>query len=107
MESCRRYTGYSNIGSCKRYSVTKWAGYFPPLQGNIIKLKEVCSVCRGSGQMPKENICPSCDGARYKEHEIDLEALQDQIDSIIAEQASQREDLTAALTQIWNKVKDL
>jgi len=57
--------------------------------------------------MPKENICPSCDGARYKEHEIDLEALQDQIDSIIAEQASQREDLTAALTQIWNKVKDL
>jgi len=29
------------------------------------------------------------------------------LDSIIAEQASQREDLTAALAQIWNKVKTL
>ena len=33
--------------------------------------------------------------------------VMDKLDAIIAEQASQREDLTAALTQIWDKVKDL
>jgi len=38
---------------------------------------------------------------------IGNKCLTCKVDSIIAEQASQREDLTAALTQIWNKVKDL
>jgi len=72
-----------------------------------MKLKQTCSVCRGSGHTPAQNICPCCDGLGCLEHEIDLEALQSQIDEIQVEQASQRTDLTAALTQIWNKVKDL
>ena len=36
-----------------------------------------------------------------------FKAQADKLDAIMAEQASQRADLTAALTQIWNKVKDL
>jgi len=36
-----------------------------------------------------------------------VDAMTDSIDAIIAEQDSLREDLTAALLQIWNKVKDL
>jgi len=38
---------------------------------------------------------------------IDTTELTNKLDSIIAEQAAQRVDLTAALTNIWNKVKDL
>ena len=46
-----------------------------------------CATCSGSGGL----IVGTC-------------AI---LDEIVAEQASQRVDLTAALTQIWDKVKDL
>jgi len=39
--------------------------------------------------------------------QVDFGNIVDKLDAIITEQASQRVDLTAALTQIWNRVKDL
>jgi len=33
--------------------------------------------------------------------------IQHKVDSIIAEQTALRQDLTSALTKIWNKVKDM
>ena len=70
----------------------------------------ICSQCNGTGKIndPEEN-CPQCRG--IGEYETDwvgvLRQLEPKIDSIIAEQAAQRIDLTASLTAIWNKVKDL
>ena len=85
----------------------------------------VCVVCAGSG-MVSGGYCWQCSGkgyitdlakiesAHFEEIDVEVEqvlgALNDVLDKcndIIAEQASQREALTAALTQIWNKVKDL
>jgi len=75
-----------------------------------------CSHCGGSGIEPgtESDVCLECRGAyvtlppdRDAVAQAWLESLGGKIDAIIAEQASQREDLTEALTQIWNKVKNL
>ena len=86
-----------------------------------------CSACGGTG-LVNGQPCPQCGGDGLVDvtgvHEVgygymlaaqtNLLTIVEKIDnildnqaSIIAEQASQRTDLTAALTQIWNKVKDL
>lgn len=55
----------------------------------------ICQECLGTGAIPV--------GGQLRVYKKILENSN----TIIAEQASQREDLTTALTQIWNKVKDL
>jgi len=68
-----------------------------------------CLTCKGDGVVDGA-FCYSCIGTGYRlsvAEAIFFKGISDKVDSIIAEQASQREDLTAALTQIWNKVKDL
>ena len=72
-----------------------------------------CSVCGGTGIVDGD-ICTNCmhTGVTPIRGKVALTRkklfdIEDKNDSIIAEQASQRTDLTAALTQIWNKVKDL
>lgn len=68
----------------------------------------VCVRCNGAGIDPDtEETCLTCKGAGELEVRNEWKVIQHKIDSIIGEQASQREDLRAALTQIWNKVKDL
>lgn len=62
----------------------------------------VCLECMGSGVLPiRGNI------STQKAAFLLIYNMQSKLDNIIAEQAAQRIDLTAALTQIWNKVKDL
>jgi len=78
----------------------------------MLTIKKLCPVCQGSGSVPaatgQGDACVICDETGYMDVGIiDISDVTDKLDSIIAEQASQREDLTAALTQIWNKVKDL
>lgn len=78
----------------------------------MLTIKKSCPVCQGSGSIPaatgQGDACVICDETGYVEiGEIDVSDITDKLDAIIAEQASQREDLTTALTQIWNKVKDL
>jgi len=79
-------------------------------------LKHKCGLCNGTGQMPVgagTALCIACDGTGevYWGHAdsimTEFDEVDTRLDNIIAEQASQREDLTTALTQIWNKVKDL
>ena len=77
-------------------------------------LKHTCGNCNGTGEIGDPPIqCGSCGGTGelYWGHADTIMAefneVDAKLDSIIAEQASQRADLTAALTQIWNKVKDL
>ena len=76
--------------------------YTPPLT--------TCATCEGDGKS-NGDICPECLGSGatplIDKGSLLAKAIVSRLDSIIAEQASQREDLTAALTQIWNKVKDL
>ena len=80
------------------------------------KLHAFCGHCGGTGTLalsmgndqPVEIPCPYCGSVgKFLFGEMDLSGLNDKVDSIIAEQASQREALTAILTNIWNKVKDL
>ncbi len=80
-----------------------------------------CSICSEKGTVSQGRACPVCSGTgeidapegfhMSEAHQISMFRMlvdtTDKLDSIIAEQASQREDLTAALSQIWNKVKDL
>lgn len=83
-----------------------------------------CPLCEGSGTSPLEaqygdplvdRPCPVCYGSGEIEEvhggakgaEIIALVLLGLVRDIITEQASQREDLTAALEAIWNKVKDL
>ena len=90
-----------------------------------------CPLCEGSKNSPLEDPygdplvdkpCPVClgNGVINEVHGsfngieatvlVTLQlvkSMDTKLDSIIAEQASQRTDLTAALNQIWNKVKDL
>ena len=81
-----------------------------------MSIEITCPKCLGSGIEPgtESDPCLECDGNGkiappdwYMETTARIELLAGKLDSIIAEQASQREDLTAVLTQIWNKVKDL
>ena len=68
-----------------------------------------CLDCSGSGYS-NQGICTSCYGGGSLPvvgHLVLFKQLMANLDVIIAEQASQREDLTAALTRIWNKVKGL
>jgi DnaJ-class molecular chaperone len=71
-----------------------------------------CYFCGGSGEVEGET-CPRCNGSGrlicdwIQLGMVERDALSLKLDAIVAEQASQREDLTNALTQIWNKVKDL
>ena len=58
-----------------------------------------CLNCSGTGQ----TVPPDRDATA----QAWLEFAVTKLDAIITEQASQRVDLTAALLQIWNKVKDL
>ena len=79
----------------------------PVLKGNK------CLSCQGEGSIA-EDFCHVCLGTGYREsiaEKIFSKRIYDDIvakcDAVIAEQASQRAALTAVLTQIWNKVKDL
>lgn len=82
--------------------------------------KKICKDCRGTGYRRGGNppqqtdTCGDCQGTDYVSYGIitlDLETalsdIIDKVDSMIAEQAAQREDLTTALEAIWNKVKNL
>lgn len=72
-----------------------------------------CTICGGDGSLDGD-LCTECFG-QGSLPPIGIFCLigkklidtQTKVDQIITEQASQREDLTAILTQIWNKVKDL
>jgi len=69
-----------------------------------------CSQCNGIGKINDPEVdCPQCRG--MGEYETDwvgvLRQLEPKLETIITEQISQREDLTVALTKIWDKVKDL
>lgn len=72
-----------------------------------------CYTCNGTGeyrgQDSSSSSCPECNGDKYVDSrmQVDFGNIVDKLDAIITEQASQRVDLTAALTQIWNRVKDL
>lgn len=79
----------------------------------------VCPACGGDGIVShefggevggQERPCDTC-GATGKISAgkviIDLSDIEDKLDSIIAEQASQREDLTNALTNIIGKCNDI
>jgi hypothetical protein len=82
-----------------------------------MKLRIPCTDCKGTGVDPipagtwengiyvpaTETVCKLCSGNGYFDQPITTE----EVDAIIAEQASQRVDLTAALTRIWDKVKNL
>ena len=79
----------------------------PVLKGNK------CLSCQGEGSIAGD-FCHVCLGTGYREsiaEKIFSKRIYDDIvakcDAVIAEQASQRAALTAVLTQIWNKVKDL
>jgi len=82
----------------------------PPGQPEI-----TCDACRGTGQMETDWVATISEirglvdtvEASLAVQDIEIAAIKNKVDAIIAEQASQRVDLTAALTQIWNKVKDL
>lgn len=72
-----------------------------------------CETCGGNGYQDSD-LCPTCLGGGMSPVTGQLllfktlfSTLETRADEIIAEQAAQREDLTNALTQIWNKVKDL
>ena len=65
-----------------------------------------CHYCGGDGIKPLEDSFEYI-LAHVRQATTTLAAMQDKLDSIIAEQGSQRIDLEAALLQIWNKVKDL
>jgi len=69
----------------------------------------LCMICNGTGELNGEfhHLCLGTGYAADRGLNLFLKGLMDKTDGIIAEQASQREDLTAILTQIWNKVKDL
>lgn len=67
-----------------------------------------CTRCNGTGIDPDtEETCLTCGGTGESKTYNNWRIVLHQLDSIIAEQASQREDLTAALEAIWNKVKNL
>ena len=81
---------------------------------------KICTTCFGGGVTPVWGILQHAIREAYQakvkigEVETKTDALDDRIsdildkvNDIIAEQASQRTDLTTALTNIWNKVKDL
>ena len=75
-----------------------------------VELTKKCFKCFGDGVWdkhapdPEQVECPICSGSgRMHFCYADIPEL----DEIIAEQASQRTDLSNALEAIWNKVKTL
>lgn len=78
-------------------------------------VSNLCGACSGTGFINGEKCIP-CLGTGYVSTTgINIRLLSvyngisganSKLDSIIAEQASQRVDLTAALTAIWNKVNE-
>ena len=85
----------------------------PYCEGTGIKQGLTCSDCGGDGKkvpvgMHEKIYAYASDGqTRILTLETAVADILDKCNDIIAEQAAQRTDLTAALTQIWNKVKDL
>ena len=80
----------------------------------MAKLGRTCTQCQGEGTKPSSDNdptptdCVTCGGTGYERiGEVDNSDIVAKLDAIIVEQAAQRVDLTAALSQIWNKVKDL
>ena len=65
-----------------------------------------CPRCGGTGVDPEGGDCIRCGGDGLIPSDFS-NTVEDYLERIIAEQESQRTDLTAALSQIWNKVKDL
>jgi len=63
-----------------------------------------CSRCEGTGEDPPGTPCPRCGGDGQVPADW-YNIVENRLLAIQAEQASQRTDLTAALTQIWDKVK--
>lgn len=77
----------------------------------LISLQRKCERCSGLGELilgqnATPVVCPACEGTKLTQFAVS-EELAEKLDAIIAEQAAQRVDLTAALLQIWNKVKTL
>jgi len=73
----------------------------------------ICPSCEGTG-MIGTITCTQCKGIGKCDYRgiygVTVNVCEDILDKcnkIQTEQASQREDLTVILTQIWNKVKDL
>jgi DnaJ-class molecular chaperone len=69
-------------------------------------VSNTCSTCSGSGFINGE-VCSVCFGAGAVPAAGMPKLLIETLNRIVAEQAAQRIDLTAALTAIYNKVKDL
>jgi len=69
---------------------------------------KTCARCDGTGIDPiTSGSCPACGGSGQIEITGEWDMIQHKVDSIIAEQTALRQDLTSALTKIWNKVKDM
>ena len=73
-------------------------------QGTSIYKDESCVVCGGNGEVDLNvaDYIAYTTSLNYRE----TNDLLDKLNAIIAEQASQREDLTTALQAIWNKVNE-
>lgn len=61
-----------------------------------------CPTCSGAGRLADAVMCPDCLGGGS----LPLRGLPEAVKNIVDEQFALREDLTEALTKIWNKVKD-
>jgi len=80
-----------------------------PYGGTGLLNEITCMYCGGDGEVDllDEEFRHMMAGPRRALWGVVSSSILSKLDSIIAEQASQCEDLTAALSQIWNKVKDL
>ena len=70
---------------------------------NGLQNGRICTTCYGRSTIPVRDW----ERRKIREYLTRFDELESKLDAILAEQASQREDLTNTLTQIWNKVKDL
>ena len=68
-------------------------------------MKLTCNHCLGTGKEPDESPCLVCLGTGEIEACFYGGTIA-KLDAIIAEQAAQREDLTAALTTIIQKLNE-
>lgn len=71
-----------------------------------IEDNNTCLTCSGSGKNG-DGFCTDCMGTGATPVNGINSFFKEQFSAIRSEQASQREDLTNALSAIWNKVKDL
>lgn len=84
-----------------------------------ILISQTCRTCGGDGifttsgsnngvPFTMESECSQCKGlGKQVFGSFDSEAISTVLEAIVAEQLSQRADLTSALSNIWDKVKNL